>query len=64
MAIITVKNLSKDYKIKEKEKGFKGSIKSIIKPKYTIKKAVNNISFEVEKIRRTGIFCANNEIFS
>ena len=49
MAIITVKNLSKDYKIKEKEKGFKGSIKSIIKPKYTIKKAVNNISFEVEK---------------
>lgn len=49
MAIITVKNLSKNYKIKEKEKGFKGSIKSIIKPKYTIKKAVNNISFEVEK---------------
>nr|MCR4581171.1 ATP-binding cassette domain-containing protein [Bacilli bacterium] len=49
MAIITVKNLSKEYKIKEKEKGLKGSIKSFIKPKYTIKKAVNNISFEVEK---------------
>ena len=27
----------------------KGSIKSIIKPKYIKKKAVNNISFEVEK---------------
>ena len=49
MAIITVKNLSKNYKIKEKEKGLKGSIKSIIKPKYKIKKAVNNISFEIEK---------------
>ena len=27
-------------------------------------KNFSNISFEAEKIRRTGIFCANNEIFS
>ena len=49
MAIIEVKNLSKDFKIKLKEKGLKGSLKSIIKPKYQTIKAVKNISFEVEK---------------
>ena len=49
MAVIEVKHLNKKFKVKEKEKGLKGSIKSIIKPKYKVKKAVNNISFEVEK---------------
>lgn len=49
MAVITVKNLSKDFKVKIKEKGLKGSLKSLIKPKYKIIKAVKNISFEVEK---------------
>ncbi len=43
------KNLSKEFKIQEKEKGIKGSIKNIIKPKYKVIKAVDNISFEVEK---------------
>ena len=49
MAIINVKNLSKTFNVKLKEKGLKGSIKSIFKPKYKVVKAVNNISFEVEK---------------
>ena len=49
MSIIKVKNLSKEFKIKEKENGIKGSIKNIIKPKYKVIKAVDNISFEVEK---------------
>ena len=49
MAVIEVKNLSKEFKIKEKEKGLKGSIKSIFKPKYKIIKAVKDISFSVEK---------------
>lgn len=49
MNVIEVKNLSKKFRTKEKEKGLKGSIKSIIKPKYKIKKAVNNVSFNVEK---------------
>lgn len=49
MVVIEVKHLNKKFKVKEKEKGLKGSIKSIIKPKYKVKKAVNNISFEVEK---------------
>lgn len=49
MAIIEVKNLSKTFKVKLKEKGLKGSIKSIFKPRYKTVHAVNNISFEVEK---------------
>lgn len=49
MAIIEVKNLSKNFKIKLKEKGLKGSLKSIIKPKYKVVKAVKDISFDVEK---------------
>lgn len=49
MNIIEIKHLSKTFKIKEKEKGFKGSLKSIFKPKYKIKKAVNNLSLTVKK---------------
>jgi len=49
MSIIEVKNLNKKFKIKEKEKGIKGSLKSIIRPKYKIVNAVDNISFNVEK---------------
>lgn len=49
MKIIEVKNLNKKFKIKEKEKGLKGSLKSIIKPKYKTVNAVNDISFSVEQ---------------
>ena len=49
MAIIKVKNLSKTFKIKLKEKGLKGSLKAIIKPKYKLIKAVKNVNLEVEK---------------
>ena len=47
--IIEVKKLSKTFKVKLKEKGLKGSLKSIFKPKYKIVKAVKNLSFNVEK---------------
>lgn len=49
MPIIEVKNLSKEFKVKLKEKGLKGSLKSIIKPKYKTVKAVKNINFSVDK---------------
>ena len=49
MSVIEVKNLSKTFKVKLKEKGLKGSLKSIFKPKYKIVEAVNDVSFEVEK---------------
>lgn len=47
--IIEVKNLSKTFVVKEKEKGFRGSIHSIVKPKFKHVTAVEDISFEVEK---------------
>ena len=47
--VIEVKKLRKTFKIKLKEKGLKGSLKSIIKPKYKTIKAVKDISFNVEK---------------
>ena len=49
MAEIKVNNLQKTFKVKLKEKGFIGSIKSIVKPKYKKIDAVRNINFEVEK---------------
>ena len=49
MAVIQVNKLSKDFKVKVKEKGLKGSLKSLVKPKYKIIKAVKKISFSVEK---------------
>jgi len=47
--VIEVKKLSKEFKVKLKKKGLKGSLKAIIKPKYKIVKAVKDISFKVEK---------------
>ena len=49
MNVIEVKGLKKSFKVKLKEKGFKGTIKSMVKPKYKTIKAVNNLSFSVEK---------------
>ena len=49
MAIIEVNNLSKTFKVKVKDKGLKGSLISIFKPKYKVVKAVKNINLEIEK---------------
>lgn len=49
MNAIEVNKLNKTFRVKLKEKGLKGSIKSIFHPKYKEIKAVNNISFNVEK---------------
>lgn len=49
MAIISVEHLTKSFKVKEKEKGFIGSLKSIVKTKFKEIQAVNDISFEVEE---------------
>jgi ABC-2 type transport system ATP-binding protein len=49
MKAIEVKSLTKTFKVKQKEKGLKGSLKSIIKPKFKMVEAVKGISFEVEE---------------
>lgn len=49
MSIIKVNNLCKNFKVKTKEPGLTGSVKSIFTPSYREIEAVKNISFEVEK---------------
>lgn len=46
---IEVRNLNKTFKVKLKEKGLKGSLKSMFKPKYKKIHAVKDISFDVDK---------------
>lgn len=47
--VIEVKKLGKTFNVKQKEKGMKGSLKSIFKPKYKTINAVKNISFSIKK---------------
>lgn len=47
MEAITVRNLSKTFRVRKKEKGFKGSIKAIVKPELDKVYAVKDISFTV-----------------
>jgi ABC-2 type transport system ATP-binding protein len=49
MSIIKVDNLCKTFKVKTKEPGLRGSMKSMFSPVYREIEAVNNISFQVEK---------------
>ena len=49
MAVIEVKDLKKTFKVKQKEKGLKGSLKSIVKPMHSEVEAVKDISFKVEE---------------
>lgn len=49
MEIIKVENLSKTFKVKQKEKGLKGSLKSVFRPNIKEIKSVKNISFQVEE---------------
>jgi ABC-2 type transport system ATP-binding protein len=49
MNAIEVNNLSKTFQVKVKEKGLKGSVKSIFHPEYKRISAVDGISFQVEE---------------
>lgn len=57
--MIKVENLSKSFKTNKKYPGFKGAIKSFFSKEYTIKKAVDDISFEIEKGEIVGYIGAN-----
>lgn len=47
MSILSVKSLLKEFRIQKRQTGFIGSLKSLIKPEYQIKTALDRISFEV-----------------
>ena len=49
MSFISVKNLNKEFKVMQRESGLRNAFKSLIKRKYKTIKAVDNISFDIEK---------------
>ncbi len=59
MPLIEVKNLVKDYKLNVRKKGLMGSIQSLLVPEYKMKRAVDNISFSIEKGETVGFIGPN-----
>ncbi|MDD3646887.1 MAG: ABC transporter ATP-binding protein [Candidatus Dojkabacteria bacterium] len=57
--IIEVKNLKKYYKQHKKEPGLKGSIKALFKRKYKTIKAVDDVSFTIDKGEMVGFIGPN-----
>ena len=49
MAIIKVENLTKEFKQRKGREGLGGAIRDLFRREYNIIKAVNNVSFELEK---------------
>jgi len=54
MSQIEVKNLSKTYKRKKTESGFKGAMKTLFIPKHEDIHAVSNVNFNIEKGETVG----------
>lgn len=59
MAIISVKNFTKRFKSYQKEPGFFGSLKSVIKRNYHYSYAVQDVSFQIEPGELVGFIGPN-----
>lgn len=59
MPIIQVKNLVKEYKVMQKEKGMIGYLKNLIHPKYKKFTAVDNININIEEGELVGYIGEN-----
>ncbi len=59
MPLIEVNNLVKDYKLNVRKKGLMGSIQSLLVPEYKMKRAVDNISFSIDKGETVGFIGPN-----
>ena len=59
MSIINVNNLSKSYKIHEKQEGLKNTIKDLFNRKYVYKDAVNDLNMTIEKGEIVGLLGEN-----
>lgn len=57
--IIETKNLTKTYKLFEKEAGLRGSIKSLFKRKFSYKTALSNFNLTVSKGEFIGLIGPN-----
>lgn len=49
MKVIEAEALSKNFKVKQKEKGMRGSIKAVFHPQTEVIRAVDKVSFDVEE---------------
>lgn len=59
MALIEVEKLTKNFKHQIREKGFYNNFKSLFNRKFEIKKAINDISFKIEKGELIGFIGPN-----
>jgi ABC-2 type transport system ATP-binding protein len=59
MALIEVVDLVKEYKINLRNKGLLGAIKGLLIPEYAYKRAVNSLSFSIEKGETVGFIGPN-----
>ena len=59
MSFIEVKNISKEFKVNKRSAGIPGMIANMFVPKYEYKKAVNDLSFTIEKGEMVGFIGPN-----
>jgi ABC-2 type transport system ATP-binding protein len=59
VSVIRVQNLTKIYRIPEKEPGLAGSIKALFRPRYRAQVAVQNLSFEIPQGEIVGYIGVN-----
>ncbi len=59
MSFIEVRDLCKEYRIAKVEKGVGGAVKSLFHREYTVKKAVQDISFQIERGEMVGYIGPN-----
>jgi ABC-2 type transport system ATP-binding protein len=59
MSLIEVNGLVKDYRLNVKKKGIMGAFHSLLIPEYKLKRAVDNISFSIEKGEMVGFIGPN-----
>lgn len=58
-SVIKVNDLKKSFKISQRAKGLSGTVANLFYPRYTIKDAVKEISFEIERGEAVGFIGAN-----
>lgn len=59
MAIISVEDLKKEYKINVKKEGVRGALLNLVCPKYETKQAVKGVSFEIQEGEMVGYIGSN-----
>ncbi len=59
MLMIDVRNISKTYHVTKKEEGIKGALKSLVSKETIELKALNNVSFHVNKGEIVGLIGSN-----